>query len=135
MGFYASEGRRFRVAILERSDEAAAQDVMKTLKKIEGATETKGLMPTLNLPWRGANETTKTEWIFARQGRLVIGVGDEELALLQLTAAQAKEKSLPRDKKLERLKKLAETLRDRNTAPAAQAPERPLPASDAPSKK
>ncbi len=98
-GFYAVENRRYRVAILERSDEASAQDVMKTIKKVVGATETKTVPPMLVLPWHGANDAVKTEWLFARQGRTVVGVGDEELVLAQLPAGQLKENACPVSKK------------------------------------
>jgi hypothetical protein len=112
-GFYAAENRRYRVAILERGDEASAQDVMKTLKKVSGASETKTLLPVLVLPWHGASDAVKTEWLFARQGRLVVGIGDEELVLAQLPAGQLKDKILPREQKMDRLKKLLEAIRSR----------------------
>jgi len=118
-GFYAADKRRYRIAILERTDEASAQDVMKTLKKIVGAAESKVGLPFLSLPWHGANDATKTEWLFARQGRTVVGIGDEELALTQLAAPQAKEKCLTREQKLERLKKILEGIRNRPATPAA----------------
>ena len=124
-GFYAAESRRYRVAILERNDEASAQDVMKTLKKIVGASESKLGLPVISLPWHGTNEAIKTEWIFGRQGRIVIGIGDEELALNQLTPPQAKDKCLSREQKLERLKKLLESVRNRPSAAPA-----PQPAAD-----
>ncbi len=127
-GFYSAENRRYRVAILERSDEASAQDVMKTLKKIAGATETKLGLPVLSLPWHGSNDAIKTEWLFARQGRVVVGVGDEELALVQLTPQAAKEKCLSREQKSERLKQLLESVR--NLPSATPVPALPKPAAE-----
>jgi hypothetical protein len=129
-GFYATQDRRYRVAILERGDEASAQDVMKTLRKIVGSSETKTIPPVLSLPWHGASDAVKTEWFFARQGRLVVGIGDEELALAQLAAGAAKEKCLPREQKLDRLKKLLETLRSRPSTPANQPPVPPATTTD-----
>lgn len=129
-GFYAVEGRRYRLMILERSDEASAQDVMKTLRKIPGATETKLGLPVLTLPWHGANESTKTEWLFSRQGRLVVGIGDEELALAQLQPAQAKAKCLPREQKIERLKGLLDSVRTRPSPPSSPSAPASQPAND-----
>ena len=126
-GFYAAENRRYRVAILERSDDASAQDVMKTLKKVVGASETKTLLPVLVLPWHGTNDAVKTEWLFARQGRVVVGVGDEELVLAQLPAGQLKDKCLPREQKMERLKKLLEAIRIRPPAPSTPQTATDLP--------
>lgn len=132
-GFYAADGRRYRLAILERSDEASAQDVMKTLKKIPGASESKAGLSVISLPWHGSSEATKTEWLFARQGKVIVGIGDEELVLAQLTPAQAKSKCLPREQKLERLKAVLESIRNRpdtaNPSGAAAQPGSLAPAS------
>ena len=128
-GFYATDSRRFRLAILERGDDASAQDVMKTLKKIPGASESKMGLPVLTLPWHGSNEATKTEWLFSRQGRVIVGIGDEELAVAQSAPAQAKSKCLSREQKLERMKSIIESVRNRPAAssapsnPAAQVKE------------
>jgi len=119
-GFYAANGRRYRLAMLERGDEASSQDVMKTLKKIPGASESKLGLPVVTLPWHGANESTKTEWLFSRQGKVVVGIGDEELALAQLPVAEAKAKCLTREQKLERLKAVLESIRGR---PATKSPQ------------
>jgi hypothetical protein len=120
-GFYASDGKRYRLAIFERSDDASAQDVMKTLKKIPGASESKMGLPVLTLPWHGSNEATKTEWLFSRQGRIIVGIGDEELALAQLTPVQAKSKCLSREQKLGRLKVDLDAIRSRSAV--ANAPQ------------
>jgi hypothetical protein len=130
MGFYLTENRRYRVAMLERTDEASAQDVMRTLKKIVGAAELKTPMAVLTLPWHGANDAVKTEWLFARQGRIVVGIGDEELALTQLAAAQSKEKCLSHDQKLERLKKILDAVRNRPSTPTEPTAAAVQPASD-----
>ena len=51
----------------------------------------------------------------------MVGVGDEELALVQLTPQAAKEKCLSREQKLERLKKLLESVRNLPSATAVPA--------------
>ncbi len=134
-GFYATENRRYRIAILERSDEASAQDVMKTLRKIVGATETKSTTPVLYLTWHGVNDAVKTEWLFARQRRIVVGIGDEDLALVQLAAGQVKDKCLSREQKLEKLKKLLEAISNRPPSLATPAPDAPQVTSDSPGTK
>ena len=108
---------------------------MKTLKKVIGASETKSTTPILTLPSHGVNDAVKTEWLFARQKRVVVGIGDEELALGQSAAAQLKEKCLTHEQKLERLHKLLETLHDRPAAPGAPIATLPQTTSDAPGAK
>ncbi|MGE5784183.1 MAG: DUF6599 family protein [Myxococcales bacterium] len=100
IGFYREGERRYRLIALERPNDQAAQDVMKTLRKVEGASEQKGPPPTVTLGMRTGAEGAKTdgaklEWMFSRVGRVVIGIGDEEHSVstgdkkqLQLTSAE-----------------------------------------------
>jgi len=115
-GFYAEDGRRYRLALLERTEEASAQDSFKTLKKVPGAVETKTLPPVLVLTLHPGGEGVKSEWLFTREGNRVIGIGDEELVLNQATTEQARAKSLKRQEKLDRLKKLVDSLKNRSAA-------------------
>lgn len=116
-GFYAEDGRRYRIALMERADEASAQDILKTLKKVPGAAETKTHPPVVALTTHpGGAEGVKSEWLFAREGNRVVGVGDEELVLNQLSTEQARAKSLKREEKLERLNKLVTSLKNRPAA-------------------
>jgi hypothetical protein len=116
-GFYAEEGRRYRTVLLERGDEASAQDILKTLKKLPAAGETKTRPPVVTLTLHPAGaEAVKSEWLFAREGNRVVGIGDEELVLNQANAEQARAKSLKREEKLERLNKLVTSLKNRPAA-------------------
>lgn len=121
-GFYDERGTRYRVTILERADEASAQDILRTLKKLPGSTETKGKLPMLSLVLHGTNDGNKTEWVFARQGNRIAGVGDEELITSQLQPEQAKGKCLPKEQKAERLSAIVAALRTQPGAvPASSA--------------
>lgn len=83
IGFYRDGERRYRVLALERTNEQAAQDVMKTFRRVEGASEQKGPPATITLVMRAGasgakSEGTKIEWVLGRVGRDVLAVGDEE---------------------------------------------------------
>lgn len=119
-GFYAEQEHRYRIALLERADEASAQDILKTLKKVPGASETKTRPPVVSLIQHTGNDAVKSEWLFAREGNRVVGIGDEELVLNQAGAEQARAKCLKREQKLEHLNKLIASLKNR-TAPAPRA--------------
>ena len=55
---------------------------------------------------RGEGGAAAVEWVFARAGKSVVGVGDEARVLRAgLTAAEHGKVSLTKDEKVERLKK------------------------------
>jgi hypothetical protein len=78
IGFYRAGDKRYRILVLDRANEEAAQDVMKTLKRVTGASETKGNLPTLTLSFATSTAGRKTQWTFGRAGQTVVGIGDEE---------------------------------------------------------
>jgi hypothetical protein len=80
IGFYRSNATRYRILVLDRANDAAAQDVVKTLKRVAGVSETKGLLPTLTLNLGTTEGSRKVQWVFGRAGKTVIGIGDEERA-------------------------------------------------------
>lgn len=80
IGFYRDGARRYRVITLERANEQAAQDVIKTFRRIEGAAEQKGPPSTVTFGQRTAADGAKLEWVLGRAGRAVVLVGDEEHA-------------------------------------------------------
>jgi hypothetical protein len=80
VGYYRSAGKRYRVLALQRANDQAAQDIMKTLKRSAGATEVKTPQPSIRLQVPSLEGTTKLEWVFGRGGAAVIGIGDEEHA-------------------------------------------------------
>ena len=110
IGFYKSGDKRWRVLSILRSDEDAAKDVMKTLKKTDGAKALKGqTFDALVLERREDDASPKLMWVVGRRGERVFAIGDEEHVLSsEQTAAAAAKVSLSEAEKLERLKALVE---------------------------
>jgi hypothetical protein len=108
IGFYKDGDKRWRVFAITRADEDAAKDVIKTLKKLPGAKTIKGV-PFEPMGFALSPEgEPRTEWVVARKGPTVFGVGDEELALsADQSADEAKKVRLDEAAKIEKLGKLA----------------------------
>lgn len=82
IGYYRAGDKRWRVLAMVRSDEAAAKDVLHTLRKVTGAKPVKDLpFPAVVVSLGGDTTHDKAAWLVGQQGRLLLGVGDEELAL------------------------------------------------------
>jgi hypothetical protein len=77
-GFYRDGERRYRIMTLERANDQAAQDVIKTFRKVEGASEQKGPPATVTFGQRVASDGSKLEWVLGRAGRAVVAIGDDE---------------------------------------------------------
>jgi len=77
-GFYRDGEKRYRVMTLERANEQAAQDVIKTFRRIDGAAEQKGPPATVAFGQHLAGDGSKVEWVLGRAGRAVVAVGDDE---------------------------------------------------------
>lgn len=107
IGYYKNADKRWRTFVVVRPDADAAKDVMQTLKKAEGATALKDApFPALVVP-RQRETGPRVEWIVARGGARVFGVGDEELVLTaDLSADKQAQVKLGRDEKLAILKAL-----------------------------
>jgi hypothetical protein len=76
IGFYKSGDKRWRGIAIERDDVDQAKDSFKTIKGRPGALPVAGLgdeAVSLTVP------DTKAEWVVARMGKLVAGIGDEDL--------------------------------------------------------
>ena len=108
VGYYQKGDQRWRVVSIVREDEDSARDVMKTLKREAGAKSLKGTTPpALALVQPAEDDGPKIEWIVARSGRAVFGVGDEAHALTPDRPAAAVAKSrLDQTGKLERIRQL-----------------------------
>ena len=107
VGFYKDGDKRWRVFSVVRADEDAAKDVLKTLKKVDGAKTVKGV-PFEPLAIAQTEEGgPRTEWVVARKGSSVFGVGDEEFVLsADQSADEAKKVRLDEAAKVEKLGKL-----------------------------
>jgi hypothetical protein len=81
VGYYRSGAQRWRVVSVVRDSADPAKDFVHTLRGKPGA------MPVSNIGEEGAEvvlqpspERAKIDWVFARKGAQVFGVGDEEFA-------------------------------------------------------
>ena len=73
-----------------RADDDSAKDVVKTLKKLEGAHGFKDSpIDAVALGLREAEGEPKIEWVVGRSGNTVIGVGDEVFGLGKGSDAEA----------------------------------------------
>ncbi|APR81859.1 Hypothetical protein A7982_07208 [Minicystis rosea] len=106
-GYYRAGDKRYRVASIMRADVDQAKDVLGTLAKLPGATKEKGVGDGAVRLMRKDGESAPVEWVFARSGKAVLGVGDEVRALRAgMTADEHAKVSLTKDEKMDRLKKL-----------------------------
>jgi hypothetical protein len=78
VGYYKDGELRYRVFVSVRPDEDSAKDVIKTLRKVEGAKSVKDSpIDQLMLGLHESEGAPKMEWIVGRSGAVVVGVGDE----------------------------------------------------------
>lgn len=81
VGFYKNGDVRYRVFTSVRPDEDSAKDVIKTLKKLEGAKAVKDSpIDAVTLSVHESEGAPKVSWLVGRSGALVAGVGDEAFA-------------------------------------------------------
>jgi hypothetical protein len=108
-GYYREGDKRYRMASIVRGDADQAKDVMATLAKQAGATKEKGIGEgAVRFMHKESKEGDghAVEWLFARSGKVVLGIGDEKHVLRSgMTADEVAKVSLTRDEKTERLKK------------------------------
>ncbi len=110
IGYYKEGAKRWRTLSVVRADEAAAKDVLATLKKVDGAKGLKGAtFDGLSFERRDDDSSPKIGWMVCRKGGQVYGVGDEEYVLTgSMAAADARKVSLSEAEKTEQLKKLCD---------------------------
>lgn len=106
-GFYKDGDKRYRVLSLGRADEAAAGDVLETLKKVDRASTLKDLtFPAIAFATEHDDSSPKTEWVVGRKGNRVLAVGDEELVLGGTHSKEEEQRvKLTRDEKILLLKR------------------------------
>jgi hypothetical protein len=100
VGFYKDGDKRYRMVSMVLDDEGRAKEAMIALRKRPGS------MPVKDIGDEGAAvviqegpDRPKVEYVFARKGQAVIGVGDEDL-----TASDTKATKLSKDEKVSKLK-------------------------------
>jgi hypothetical protein len=103
LGFYQDGSERYRVFALTRADEDSAKDVLKTMRKLDGA---KGLkdsgVDAISFSAREEESAPAVGWVVGRKGATVVGVGDELFVLRGKPESAALR--VPETKKLERVK-------------------------------
>ncbi|MGC4092138.1 MAG: hypothetical protein QM756_30500 [Polyangiaceae bacterium] len=116
VGFYKNGELRYRIFVAVRPDEDSAKDVIKTLKKLEGAKSAKD--SPIDAVSVGLHETEggpKVEWLVGRSGSLVAGVGDESFVVNAAARAAGPKPTLPES---ERQALLRSVLSGAKAAPA-----------------
>lgn len=103
IGFYRDGTERSRVFALVRPDEDSAKDVLKTLRKVDGAKALKDTgVDAVSCSVREEESQPLVGWVVGRKGGTVVGVGDEVFVLRGKSEAEAAR--IPEAKKLERVK-------------------------------
>jgi hypothetical protein len=103
VGFYRDGSERYRVFSLLRPDEDSAKDVLKTLRKVDGAKALKDTgVDAISFSVREEESSPLVGWVVGRKGGTVVGVGDEVFVLRGKSEADAAR--VPEAKKLERVK-------------------------------
>jgi len=106
-GFYKEGDKRYRVLSIVRDDVDQAKDVLKTFGKLRGATEEKGIGDGAYRLLVQDKDGSKLEWLVARAGKSVFGVGDEEFLVQSgMPPADHDKICLSREDKATRLKAL-----------------------------
>lgn len=120
VGYYKNGDKRWRVLAIVRPDEAAAGDVMRTLKKAQGAEPVKSgpVAEASRFSVKDQETGPKTDWVVSRFGSRILGVGDETFG-----RADGAPASTTDAEKLDRLKTALEAAQARPTpAGAASGP-------------
>ena len=106
-GFYKDGDKRYRILSVAREDADQAKDVLKTFGKLPGAAEEKGIADGAYRVQRKDKDGSKIEWVIARLGKSVFGVGDEEFVVQPGMSVPDHDKiCLSREDKTARLKAL-----------------------------
>jgi hypothetical protein len=113
LGFYKNDaGKRYRVLVLARAEAEQGKDALRGVR-------TPGVLPLAGVGDEGfhgllqpASGRPKTEWVFARKGAVVVGVGDDELLAGTAAATGAKPGAdfLSKDDKVAKLKAIVAAL-------------------------
>ena len=103
IGFYKDGDKRYRVLSIVRDDVDQAKDVIKTFGSIRGATEEKKIADSAWHVMLTAGDGAKLEWVIARSGKTLTGIGDEEYVTRPtMTASEHDKLCLRHDEKIAR---------------------------------
>ncbi|MES1176719.1 MAG: DUF6599 family protein [Myxococcales bacterium] len=110
VGFYREGSERYRAFALSRADEDSAKDVLKTLRKVDGAKVLKDTgVDAISFSVRDEESSPLVGWVVGRKGSVVVGVGDEVFVLRGKADSQAAR--VPEAKKLERVKAILQSVK------------------------
>ena len=106
VGFYKDGTKRYRIVSLVREDADVAKDAMKLLRQRAGVLPVPQLADeALHMVVQDAPDRPKSEYVVARKGAIIFGVGDEDLALKPGEPADKQaELRLTKDEKVTRLR-------------------------------
>lgn len=107
-GFYRDGDKRYRVLAIARNDPEQAKDVLGSIAQRKGATKEKDFAEGgVRLMVGETKDAPRTEWILARTGKQLLGIGDEPLVVkAEMTSAERDRVCLSREQKTARLKAL-----------------------------
>ena len=106
-GFYKSGEKRYRALSITRDDVDQAKEVLKTFGNVRGAREEKGIGDGAYRVVLKDKEGGKLEWVVARSGKWIVGIGDEEFIVQPAMAPTEHDKiCLSRQDKTNSLKTL-----------------------------
>ena len=104
-GYYKEGVKRWRILSLVRGDVDQAKDVLSSFSKLAGATKEKGVADGAFRLMHKDGDATPIEWVIARSGKTVLGVGDEARVLRAgMTAEEHAKVTLSKDEKITRVK-------------------------------
>lgn len=106
-GYYADGAVRWRILSVAKGDAAQAKDLMRTFSQTGGAAKEKGIGDEATRFMHTPMGLPKTEWLIARKGGWVVGIGDEDRVLREgMTPEEHRDKTLTLDAKRELLKQV-----------------------------
>ncbi len=106
-GFYQEGKKRYRILSIVRDDEPQAKDVLTSILKRDGAKRLKDVGDGAARLMVGDPDGPRSEWLVARKGSWIVGVGDEATAAKPgMSASDRDAVNLSREDKLTRLRAL-----------------------------
>ncbi|WP_394826388.1 DUF6599 family protein [Pendulispora albinea] len=123
VGYYKEGAKRYRVVSLVRDDADMAKDAMKLLRQRPGTLPVAQLADeALHLVVQDSPDRPKSEYVVARKGASILGIGDEDLALKPGEPAEKQaEVRLTKDEKVTRVRGWLVAAAGAGGAPAAGA--------------
>jgi hypothetical protein len=121
VGFYKDGGRRWRMMSLATADLQAAKDAMNVFRARPGSLPIAGLGDeALHVVVQSSKEAPKAGFLLARKGAVVIGAGDDEIALRTAGPQEQDAATMSKDDAVAKVKAWLATLDAAQPAPSAK---------------